>query len=258
MEAKFNFYDFVGYIIPGAIFVLVLYWFFIGFFGINIKLENIDFFSTIIFLSVSYFFGHLLQGIGSFYTNKNKTTEEGIIRTKKYSCDFLKDDNDFYTPELKKEIKKRIYEVFNIDLEKENVDDKRIKEAFNLCYSLIIQENIAIHTEIFNGFYSFFRGLKITTIFGSVVNLAICIEQLLLSSGKLNFFPVTFRNDYLIVGTILLIIFVISYRISKFRCDDFSKHFANSIYRSFLVYCDKRNLQTEPKLCVPIKVDTIR
>lgn len=242
MESKFNFYDFVGYIIPGAIFVLILYWFLYGFFGFTIQFDTIELFSTVVFLSISYFVGHLLQGIGSYFTNGKKGNKEGLFRTKKYSCDFLKDDNDFYSLEQKKEIKKKIKEVFNIDLESENVDEKRIKEAFYLCYSLIVQEKIAAHTEIFNGFYSFFRGLKLTTFFGAIVNLLILLEQVILCKCKIaSVLPIKYQINLLIISFVLLVFFVISYLVSRYRCDDFSKHFANSVYRSFLVYCDKNS-----------------
>jgi len=169
-----------------------------------------------------------------------------LIKNKKYSVEILKTNDEFYTPEFKLDLKKKISEFFTINLVGDEITDKRYLEAFNLCYSLVIQENIGAHAEIFNGFYSFFRGLKITALFGVFVNILIVVKELLFFCGWsprmaiFNNIIWAYNSTFLVVSVLLLTFFFVSYLISDYRCDNFSKHFANSIYRSFIVYFDKQ------------------
>lgn len=64
---SFNFYDFISFIIPGAVVLGILYWFVIAFLGVSPNVggglpESI---LLVVFLAASYFFGHMLKAIGA-------------------------------------------------------------------------------------------------------------------------------------------------------------------------------------------------
>lgn len=244
MQSKFNFYDFVGYVIPGALILLLLYWFILGFFNLELLIKVTSIGESLLFLAASYFLGHLIQALGNLIEKKQVEKWGGW-----FSEQFLRDDNEYYTPEFKSKLKECAQEIFGLSLnsssEDEQIKKNKRQETFSLCYSLVVQEDAAIHTEIFNGIYSLYRGLLASVWVGVVVSGIISLKHLLWflfslldwTLPKSEFFY--FEKLQLELGIAFLIFFIVTIRPLESRFKRFAKHFANSVYRNFYVWCKR-------------------
>jgi len=237
MQPKLNFYDFVGYLIPGTIFLLNIYWIFAGFFitDISFNLKSIG--DSFLFLVLSYLFGHIIQSYANKFEEKN-IKENGSWESDHY----LKPENEFYSKEFKNNLYSAIKDQFNIDIEKEVNNKKRVQEVFNLCYTLIVQENLSSQTDIFNGFYGLYRGLNIVKKVVLCSTLIITVKQLLylmFNFNDVSFLSVQLSNydpQLLVVG---IMVSIFTYGVSSqllSRCKRFSNRFSDSVYRNFYVW----------------------
>jgi hypothetical protein len=244
METKFNFYDFVGYVIPGIITLLLIYWLLHSFFSFTILIpENLG--SSIILLALSYFVGNLVQMIGSIYSKWLFNKWGGYFHDI-----YLDDADDYYSSSFKNEIKTYATSLFCLTPECKIEDKKNItkwrKELFNLCYSLVIQKGIGINTEVFNGFAGLFRGLIVTIFIGGIISVAIFAKQIYMIFLINQFsFPKLLTSspdkNQLLLSILLLIFFFTLYSPVVNRYKKFSEHFVNSIYRNFYVWFSLEN-----------------
>ena len=239
MEPKFNFYDFVGYVIPGGLFLLFIYWLLIAFVSISIPLKLDSIGDSLLILILSYTFGHLLQSL----SNK---IESNLVRKWGgwHSIQLLTADNEFYTDEFKTKIFEFAEEIFGVvpPNHDEEEQSKKRNEIFNLCYSLVVQEDIAQHTEIFNGLYSLYRGLIAVNMIGIFIMTIITLKHLLwlalfflntnLPSGNIW----NFNELQLGLSITFLLLLVASKPWLESRLERFSQHFADSVYRNFYVW----------------------
>jgi len=240
MESKFNFYDFIGYIIPGAFIFILLFWFLFAFFSFELPFKVISIGGSILFLFFSYFLGHLVQSLGNIVEKKLLEKWGGW-----FSEQFLRDDNNYYTCEFKNKLKKITCELFGFSYNGSSNDEeqkKRREQIFNLCYSLIVQKNVALHTEIFNGIYGLYRGILIVWDVGIIISFLITLKHLMWL-----FFLVQdieppigpfwrFENFQLILGIIFLFFFIFSHSTLESRLKRFSQRFVDSVYRNFYVW----------------------
>ncbi len=244
MQNKFNFYDFVGYVIPGSLACVFILWLFAGLFAFTIPIEVKSVGESILFLGLAYFVGHLVQAYGNSIETKSVNKWGGW-----FSEQFLRDENSYYTPIFKSALRDAMKSVFGETAEFGGNDEShkaRRQELFNLCYTLIVQEGAALHTEIFNGVYSLYRGMLAATNIGIVVSLSIIIKQvilLLLTLCKSNVMSNPFwhfSDFHLSLGIgVFIFLFLIRQALGT-RFKRFAQHFANSVYRSFYVWF-KRN-----------------
>lgn len=240
MHNKFNFYDFIGYVIPGSLGCVFLYWLINGFFGFYFYLEFKSIGESILFLALAYLIGHLIQTYGNLI-EKSAVREWGGW----FSEQFLRDDNSYYTTAFKSALRESIKTVFHESAELGTNDEtqrQRRQELFNLCYALIVQEGVALHTEIFNSVYSLYRGLIAATNVAIVVSAVITVKYILLL--LLPFFRVSiplshfwsFSVFHLGIGISTLILSLLVRIPLKERLKRFAQYFANSVYINFYAW----------------------
>lgn len=245
MHNRFNFYDFIGYVIPGSLACVLFYWLIEGFFAFSLHLEVNSMGESILFLGLTYFIGHLIQAYGNTI-EKNSVSEWGGW----FSEQFLRDDNSYYTPSFKSELRDAMKSVFGQSVElgtNEETQKARRQELFNLCYTLIMQERATLHTEIFNGVYSLYRGMIAATNIAIIVSAVITVKQILLillalSRISVPSSPFWFFSDFhLGIGVGALISSILIRLPMKERFKRFAQHFANSVYRSFYVWFKRQS-----------------
>lgn len=167
-----------------------------------------------------------------------------------FSEQFLRDDNSYYTPSFKSALGDAIKSVFGHSGELGSNDETqkaRRQELFNLCYTLIVQEGAALHTEIFNGVYSLYRGMLAVTNIGIIVSAVITAKQILLivlplSRISVSSSPFWSFSDFHL--TLSIGVFVSSVLIRfplKERFKRFAQHFASSVYRNFYVWFKRQS-----------------
>ncbi|MBI3766498.1 MAG: hypothetical protein HY277_08365 [Ignavibacteriales bacterium] len=244
MQNKFNFYDFVGYIIPGLLACTFLYWLVIGFFSLPLVVEVKSVGESILYLGLAYFFGHIVQVYGNSVEKKAVKKWGGW-----FSEQFMRDNNTYFTPSFRSELRSSMKTVFgeptNVGGDDQKQADRR-QELFNLCYSLIVQEKAASHTEIFNGIYSLCRGMLAATDLGVITSVVIIAKYaiiLLLPCFKFTFQPTpfwSFSDLHLGLGIGALISFLMIRRPLQARLKEFGERFADSVYRSFYVWSKRK------------------
>jgi hypothetical protein len=189
---KFNFYDLLGYLIPGAIVTLALYW--VGTSGLGLPLPPIngDLASSFVFLGVSYLAGHLVQAIGESWESKLCDRDGGRLSERLLlaeSANHWVEKRGFST-EFRQRIIAHAAAVFHMSAEapSDPVEAKAWRqELFNECYALVVQENAAQHTEIFLAINGLSRGVYMASGIGLLASLFIAIKQQLfwdLGQGK--------------------------------------------------------------------------
>lgn len=244
MHNKFNFYDFIGYVIPGSLGCVFLYWLIDGFFGFSLHLEVKSIGESILFLALAYFIGHLIQAYGN-------TIEKSAVREWGgwFSEQFLKDDNSYYTPAFKRALRESIKTVFGESAELGTNDETQRpqrQELFNLCYTLIVQEGAALHTEIFNGVYSLYRGMIAAINIAIVVSAVITVKHILLLILPLFKVSVTsspfwfFSVFHFGVGLSTLIFSLLVRIPLRERLKRFAQYFANSVYVNFYAWFKRK------------------
>jgi len=124
--SKFNVYDQVGYLLVGAICLLVLY---LDAILLNLRFPKFDLNIIIIWFIVAYFLGHIIQAIANV---------------------FIKEKKEVFN-EQEKRILKIAEEFFGI---KELSD----RELWNLCYMTSLAKDITGQISSFNAYYSLYRG----------------------------------------------------------------------------------------------------
>lgn len=161
MIDRFNFYDVYGYLIPGAVLLVLL----IGPYALIMgKLPEKDIVDAVVIIIMAYVVGHLIRTISepamAFYPKPH---------------DLMLNAND---PTFSSELKKRLYEgiqrrfglivadELSTNPESKNQLTKRRQEAFFLCRSLLLQKEGATYAEQFQGMYALMRGLTAATLLG--------------------------------------------------------------------------------------------
>ncbi|MCK4231567.1 hypothetical protein KAX21_01330 [candidate division WOR-3 bacterium] len=240
MQDKFNFHDFVAYIIPGGLALIVVYWFLVSFVGLSLPIQVKSLGESILFLAGSYFFGHLVQVLGTVIEKRQRKKWGGNP-----SELMLRKDYRYYSVEFLIKLKKAVKDTFAMTFETDSVNEdsnRQRNETFKLCYALTITQNVCRHTEIFNGIYSLCRGIIATACISIVMIGAIGIKQLLLlilpcinvalPQGKF------WEYDSVTLGlsAALLLIFVLAVWLLKSRFREFALRFVDSVYRNFYTW----------------------
>ena len=252
MQPKFNFYDFLGYLIPGAFILTLFFWLYTAFFSLSSSIEIKSIGESMLFIVVSYTLGHLVQTLGNVIERREVIEWGGW-----FSDQFLREDNGYYTLEFKTKLKDGVKKIFDLSsdtsLVEENAKKNRRQEIFNLCYSLIVQENSAQHTEIFNGIYSLYRGLLVVNFSAMIASLLVTLKHLLwLIFIMLNINPPigafwVFESFHLGLGIIVLLLCYFSIRPLKSRYKRFAQLFADSVYTNFYVWYKRRPVEKKSK-----------
>lgn len=253
MESKFNFYDFVGYVIPGALIAGIIHWT-LNDFSIHIRFGALGSLGgSIVFLIISYLFGHILAALGKHLAGKTKASRSGYSFVDyRYSIELLKkaegpanpmyskDPRTDYSDDFKNKLKEAIKAVWMIDTGNPT-DDKAVQKAFELSYAFVVSKNLNPHIEIFNAFYGFYRNLLaafwmslflISIIFLHNLFLAIFFETWHIDPSDLE--KKIYPNLVLSLLSVLVLLFL-GKPVRK-RQEDYGKAFASTVYASFLAW----------------------
>lgn len=246
MEDKFNFYDFVGYVLPGGIAVALAYWFCTLVLGLPWSLSFDNLGESVLLLGLAYAAGHMVQVLGSRIESRHSRRWGGY-----FSCRFMRDNDRQYTSEFKKNLKESIEQTFGLAYappgSSTQDEDVRTQELFNLCYALLVQENASRYVEIFNGMYSLYRGWLATSWLGLGLSIIALIKQVVLGlfvSPGLTAQATAWAFDLpqLASSLLALILFIVSIRLLSGRLQRFGERFADSVYRHFFAWYRRKQL----------------
>lgn len=255
MEIKINFQDLVIYLIPGAITVLVGYWFVLAFVSPSLGVDIVSWGALAILLILSYAIGNVVQALGNGLEAYYERRWGG-----KYSDLLLRNQGSDLSDALRTELVQRIQTVFKVVVpvgpyedtpqgrRQRKAEARARHEAFHLCYSLILQEDAAQHAEIFQGLYGLYRGLLTAAALGMVASLAIAAKQLVLHALQANAIALPsgafYRIDstQLITAVLLLVGFLCVWPLLAQRLKRFARHYATAVYESFYGWYEKHTL----------------
>ncbi len=193
--SKFNVYDQIGYLMVGAIAILVVIFDAVYFFGFSVPNSSLE--NFLIWLVIAYFIGHLLQGIANLINN---------IPLLRYFI--LENKTDFN--EKEKEILEQARSYFGL----EKQDNSKL---WNFCYMLASAKDITGQVQSFNAYYSLYRGW-----------LVIFLSESIFLLGHIIFF-FNYPKLYLLLLSVFLVI--IFYRRSK----RFWKYTRDKVLETFVV-----------------------
>lgn len=124
--SKFNVYDQIGYLLVGAVVLMLAY---INFSVFDISFPDFNLTNLPLWIVVAYFFGHVIQAVANI-----------LIREKK---------EDF--SEREKEILDLARKYFGLEKGSDG-------EIWNLCYMFASAKDISGQIQAFNSYYSLYRG----------------------------------------------------------------------------------------------------
>jgi hypothetical protein len=251
MDTKFDFYDFVAYIIPGALVIGLLYWFCVGFLTLHVSVGPFpDAVWLVSFLAASYFLGHIVQALGA-KRQEAQEKKKGWLSEK-----FLQDGNSHYTQEYKKNLKKFIEQTFALQLDLSNSSNAageqrcRQQELFYLCSSLIPDE-MRSYADNFRAICALYRSLSGTVFLGGILGVIISLKQVVLflipQIMHSNMPKGTFATFLTVNGTqfVLGLAFAIFFFSSRFwlqpRWERYTEYYVDAVYRSFYAWCSKED-----------------
>jgi hypothetical protein len=239
MTSRFSFYDFLGYIIPGAILLLALtYW---AESVVKFDLVTVgsvsDVGQTTLFLIVAYLVGHLMQAFGREFEKREARNWGGY-----FSVQFLRPDATFYTEDFKSQLLDAIRGTFGltplVDAPDSEMRDRRLQEMFNVCYTYVIQRGIGQHAEIHNATYGFFRGaLVLWLVVIPLFFIAVLRHAAIAVASGLDYNQTPFDEVkwHLVVSGTAVLLAGATYPFLRERFKHFGWRFVDAVYRSFLV-----------------------
>jgi hypothetical protein len=193
--SKFNIYDQIGYLMVGAIVLLLLVFNVIYFFQTTIPSFNLDTFLT--WFIAAYFAGHLMQGVA------NLINEIKFLR-------FLVPENKEDFDDKQKEILQQAKKYFCLQKQDDN-------KLWNLCYIFATAKDITGQVQAFNSYYSLYRGWLV----------AFTLESFFL----LYFLIFAYNVNVLLLFLTSILLAIIFYRRSK----RFWKYTRNKVLETFIV-----------------------
>lgn len=178
MIERFNFYDLYGYLLPGLAFVGLLWLPF----GLVADLwPPAAWTSALAVLVLGYLLGHVLHGLAEQVFPPLAKDPRGEARL---PSDILLDDEDeSFSPELKKRLAERIRSRFDIDIRAAAPDRearcRRRRDAFFLCRRALQQSGAASYGEQFEGMYVLMQGLMTVCILASAYHAGWALSSFL-------------------------------------------------------------------------------
>jgi hypothetical protein len=207
MIQNFNFYDIYGYLLPGLVF-LGLVWLPFGLLTED-KLPG-EWTSAIVGIALAYIVGHVLQTFASSAIRSKIKDSGGVLR---YPSEVLLDtENDTFTGEFKTRLYERIRSSFGIDVEGELLEpsdslSRRRQEVFFLCRVELIKAKSVSYAEQFEGMYTLMRGIVAATAAGSAYYLGWASGGLLPSGfGRSSWLPVTVGLTFAVAASVIALL----------------------------------------------------
>jgi len=209
MKKDFSFYEFVGVIAPGTVFLVILF----QTFPETIKVfdaKNLSIGALGIFVIIAYSVGHLIQSIGNIIENLwwwiwGGMPTNWIINDKK--CNYL-------SKEQLKALPRKITTVLSIEA-KPSLSDYEPKQWFPITrqiYAAVKQANASERIDIFNGNYGFFRGIA-AALAASLIMLIIKFD---------------ISNLWVLLIILAFLVMAVA------RMHRFAKHYARELFVQFL------------------------
>lgn len=241
MLDKFNFYDLLGYLLPGATAILILYW--IGRYAFGVSLPDLqgDFGASALFIGFSYVVGQLVHGIGSIYEDAINRPEKGKPETGGRLSERLLSENAHsdikypFSASLRERILFASGKVFGVAQFEQ-------REIFDQCYALVVQKGLAQHTEIFLALNGLARSMLIVSWIGLLASAALTSKQLILEALANAGVAVPTSGTWapndqqLIVGCIAIAGFLSANGLFERAFNRFRMYFATSVYYNFLAW----------------------
>jgi hypothetical protein len=249
MNTTFNFYDFISYIIPGAVVLGLLYWFVVSFLAVSQNIgggvpENILLF---IFIAASYFLGHMLKAIGGNF-------EEIYQKSGNWPSRFFDFRGSPYTEEYKKKLKDILQETFELRPPNDTEVWQQQNEIFHLCHALIRQEHMEANTDTLEAICNLFRSLYIAGWASAIICTLVFLKQLLwlivllISGSTLSsnaFFK--FNLSQLLLGAFLSLLFFSSISWLRPRWKRYVQYYISSVYTNVFVWYQNKKKDEQVK-----------
>jgi hypothetical protein len=241
MLDKFNFYDLLGYLLPGATVALTLYWVSTYAFGLQLPALQTDFGGSAFFLGLSYLVGQIVHGVGSLWEQSINKPYGG----RRVSERLLLPETDpvalhKFSPELKARIFAAATAVFAV------ANDPR--EVFEQCYALVVQKSLAMHTEIFLALNGLARSMLVASSIGVVLGVWLVANQLMLHAVRALGAPVastgiwSLSQPQLVSGSVAIVAFGVAIPLMYRAFGRFRNYFAESVYYNFLAWYGRQVL----------------
>jgi len=195
MKKEFSFYEFVGILVPGVIFLYSLHLII----EVAVQKQIIDFDKigeSIIFIIICYGLGHILQAAGNIFELIIWFIYGGVPT--QWLSNKNRFGNNLFDEKFNKTVVNKITVTFG----------ENIKDYGKLCYNLLFDKEKTKRIDIFNSNYSLFRGLTVTFL----LLIPICIYYF---NFKIALIP------------------IILFFISTIRMIRFAKYYATEIFRTF-------------------------
>jgi hypothetical protein len=241
---KFTFYDFLGYLLPGATVVLTIYWVGKWAFGVQFPDLQTDLGTSFLFLGLSYVVGHLVQGLGSLYEGwLNKPW--GYCRLSERllwpnETDGLDDQQRLAVP-VRSHVLSAAAEVFKL------TDDDHAA-VFEQCYALVEQQGFGQLTSIYLALNGLARGLVIASGVGLLAGIALIVRQLVIFTVQAAGGPIPATGPWssnwqqYVIGSVMIVVLTPVALLMMREFDRFRGYFARSVYYNFLAWYRRQKL----------------
>lgn len=241
MLDKFNFYDLLGYLLPGATVTLTLYW--ISTYALGLQLPGLqtDFGGSVFFLGLSYLVGQIVHGLGSMWEQSINQPYGG----RRVSERLLLPETDpmaihAFSSELRGSIFEAAEDVFAV------AEDPH--EIFEQCYALVVQKGIAQHTEIFLALNGLARSMLVASSIGFVLGVWLVVNQLMLHAAHALGASLpsagiwSLSQPQLVAGFVTIVAFGVAIPLMYRAFGRYRNYFAESVYYNFLAWFGSQEL----------------
>jgi hypothetical protein len=239
---KFNVYDFLGYLIPGATVVLTIYWVGKWAFGVPFPDLQTDLSSSIFFIGLSYVVGHFVQGFGSMYETWLNGKWKPPARLSERLLWQEKDNGVTPDQQLAPQVVPQVVSAAE-DVFKLAAGDANHAAVFEQCYALVTQQGLGQLTAVYLALNGLARGMLIATIVGFLAGLAIVLKQIVLIVGGGGSSTGTWTVSYqqLVLGLVVMLTLIPVALLLIREFNRFRGYFARSVYYNFLAWYSAKN-----------------
>lgn len=249
---KFDIYDFVGFVIPGAVVFLILSWFIKAFLAVSFSILSIsDGVAVLVILVAGYFLGHIMHAIGKVLL--------GDYEIKRFK--FWTEALDGSTNEYREHIVEALDQTFSLQppfkkqKEYESLDTykKRTNELFHLTRALLRKANMATNIDTLEAICNMYRGMYACAFVSAVICLLISLKQLVIILQLMPNQPpisgispdwykgfIAPNTDQFILGFTLTLLFVVSaYTLLRPAWRTYKSYYVNSLFTNFDLWSRK-------------------
>jgi len=168
MIERFNFYDIYGYLLPGLLFLGLLW---LPFGIVDGNWPSAEWTSALAVLVLGYIAGHLLHGLAEQAFPPVVKDKNNELRFPSFIL--LADQDKSFSPEVKRRIVDRILIRFDINVTDAGNPDpeilkKRREDAFFLCRRALLQKDVGSYAEQFEGMYVLMQSLTTVSILTAI------------------------------------------------------------------------------------------